>query len=68
MVGHEAHGFSNLCAGHAVSPDQLWAAQQVDLRMAVAKHMDVGRFVFVGEDDHAQARFSDHGDHGDHEP
>jgi hypothetical protein len=60
---HEAHGFANLSAGHALSPDKLGIAQQIDLRMAVAKHMNVGRLVIVGENDHAKAGRSDHGDH-----
>jgi len=53
MVRHEAHGFSNLSAGHAFNRDHLRVAQQVDLRMTVAKPMDVCRFVIVSENDHA---------------
>jgi hypothetical protein len=48
---HEAHGLANLSAGHALSPDKLRGAEEIDLRMTVAKRVNVGRFVIVGKND-----------------
>jgi hypothetical protein len=56
--GHKVHGAANLIALHAYGPNQLRRASragEIDLRLPVAEHMNVGRLVVVAEYDDAQA-------------
>ncbi len=57
LIGDDLHGATNIASLHAVDPRQRGDAvrsDQIDLRLSVAEHMDMGRLVVVREYDEAQ--------------
>jgi hypothetical protein len=66
LLDHDPHCLPNISPGHALSLDQLGdtaCATQIDLGLAITKHMDMGRHMIVHKNDHAQATGSEYGDH-----
>jgi hypothetical protein len=58
LLRHDAKRLPQIACLEAVVPDQFRLAvrpRQVDLRMAVADRMDMGRLMVIDEDDEAQS-------------
>ena len=65
MLDNDLHGVADIAALHAFDGHDLRCAvrpDQVDLRVPVAEHMNVGRCVIIDKDDEAQAMGAIDGD------
>lgn len=66
MIADNLNRTADLIAFHVPRPDQDWKAiraNQIDLGLAIAKNVHMGRFVIVSEDDDAQPICSIDGNH-----
>lgn len=66
LLDNDSHSAANLAAVHTVSSNQFRGAvstEQIDLGLTVTEDVDVSRPVIVGEDNHAQALGTKHGNY-----
>jgi hypothetical protein len=66
LPGNDPHGFTDVAHFHPIGGDQFGRAafpKKVDLCCAIAKNMDMRRFMVIGEYDEAKPAFAVDRDH-----
>jgi hypothetical protein len=71
LFRHDPHRIPDLGACHAVRPNKLWLSfpsGQIDLAMAISKHVNMGGGMIVRENHIAEAISPEHRDHAGRYP
>jgi hypothetical protein len=64
MPDRDLHRLADIASLHAICPNKFnFGSGQIYFRLSVTEHMNMRRFVIVGENDNAQTMFSKDRDH-----